>query len=108
MAKDNGLSNVFIHAFTDGRDTDPHSGISFIKNLQKHISKSSPSLSGEGARGGEVKIASVVGRYYAMDRDKRWERIKLAYDMLLKGEGVKTTNVMDAIKASYNAGITDE
>jgi len=96
MAKNNGLNNVYIHAFTDGRDTDPHSGIKYITQLQDHL---------EGSAG---MIASVVGRYYAMDRDKRWERIKLAYDMLLKGEGRKTTNVLDAIKESYDAGITDE
>lgn len=96
MAKDNGLNNVYIHAFTDGRDTDPKSGIGYLNNLGHHLKNSAGT------------IASVVGRYYAMDRDNRWERIKLAYDMMFKGEGRKTTNVLDAIKESYDAGVTDE
>jgi len=96
MAKEKGLNNVYIHAFTDGRDTDPKSGIGYLTNLESHLKNSAGT------------IASVVGRYYAMDRDKRWERIKLAYDMLLKGEGRKTTNMLDAIKESYDTGVTDE
>jgi 2,3-bisphosphoglycerate-independent phosphoglycerate mutase len=90
------LSEVYIHAFTDGRDTDPHSGLNFIKDLQQHLNNS------------VGKIASVSGRYYAMDRDKRWERIKLAYDALVKGEGVKATDAINAIEQSYAANVTDE
>jgi len=97
MAKENGINdNVFIHAFTDGRDTDPHSALKFIDYLQKHLDKS------------VGKIASVIGRYYAMDRDKRWERIKFAYDLLVNGKGEKHRVPHDAIQASYDAGITDE
>jgi 2,3-bisphosphoglycerate-independent phosphoglycerate mutase len=90
------LSEVYIHAFTDGRDTDSHSGLNFIKDLQQHLNNS------------VGKIASVSGRYYAMDRDKRWERIKLAYDVLVKGEGVKATDAINAIEQSYAANVTDE
>ncbi len=96
MAKSAGLSNVFIHAFTDGRDTDPKSGLGFIQSLQTHLKNSVGTL------------ASVVGRYYAMDRDKRWERIKLAYDLLVKGEGRKTQNIPEAIRESYAENISDE
>ncbi len=91
-----GLDNVFIHAFTDGRDTDPKSGLGFITELQQHLNHS------------VGKIASVSGRYYAMDRDKRWERVKLAYDCLVKGEGPKATDAIAAIEQSYAADITDE
>ena len=77
----NLLSNVFVHAFTDGRDTDPKSGVRFIKNLQDHLDKT-----------GTGKIATVSGRYYAMDRDKRWERVKLAYDALVNGKGASGNN----------------
>ena len=96
MAKDAGISKVFVHAFTDGRDTDPRSGLGCIENLQEHLGKS------VGA------IASVVGRYYAMDRDRRWERIRVAYDLLVKGEGKKSNDVAAAIRESYAAGVTDE
>lgn len=96
MAKANELSNVFIHAFTDGRDTDPKSGLGFLEKLQEHLNIS------------VGKIASVCGRYYAMDRDKRWERVKLAYDLMVKGEGTKTQNILDAIKSSYSENVTDE
>lgn len=96
MANERGVDNLFIHAFTDGRDTDPKSAYGFIEKLEQHLIKS---------RG---KIASVVGRYYAMDRDKRWERIKLAYDLLVHGEGDKYTNALEAIQNSYNNGVTDE
>lgn len=96
MAKANGLTNVYIHAFTDGRDTDPKSGLGFITSLEEHLKTSAG------------KIASVVGRYYAMDRDKRWERVQQAYNLLIKGEGKKTQNVTDAIKASYAENVTDE
>jgi 2,3-bisphosphoglycerate-independent phosphoglycerate mutase len=90
------LDDVFIHAFTDGRDTDPKSGLGFIKNLQSHLNKT------------VGKIASVSGRYYAMDRDKRWERVKLAYDALVNGEGEKATDAVQAIENSYKKNITDE
>lgn len=96
MAKANGLSNVFIHAFTDGRDTDPKSGLGFITSLEEHLKTSAG------------KIASVVGRYYAMDRDKRWERVQQAYNLLVKGEGKNTQSITDAIKASYAENVTDE
>jgi len=113
MAKANDLHNVFIHAFTDGRDTDPKSGLGYLKNLEDHLNPPHPlpPLQLErGLRGevGEVKIASIIGRYYAMDRDKRWERVKLAYDLLVKGEGKKTTNILKEIEDSYSENITDE
>lgn len=92
----NKLENVYIHAFTDGRDCDPKSGLGFIKDLQGHLNKS------------VGKIATVSGRYFAMDRDKRWERVKLAYDALVNGEGEKATDAIQAIENSYNSGITDE
>ncbi len=91
-----GLTNVLIHAFTDGRDTDPKSGIGFITDLENYMEKSTG------------KIATVTGRYYAMDRDKRWERVKFAYDALVKADGEKSTNIIDSIKQSYEAGVTDE
>lgn len=96
IAKENGIEKSFIHAFTDGRDTDPHSGKGFIKSLQKNI-KDTP-----------TKIASVIGRYYAMDRDLRWERIREAYDLMVHGKGEKTSNVLNAIQESYDNDITDE
>ncbi len=111
MARANNLKDVFIHAFTDGRDTDPKSGLGYLTNLQNHLTPF-PSPVGEGCfsieKRGEVIIASVIGRYYAMDRDKRWERVKLAYDLLVKGEGKKTTNILKEIEESYAANITDE
>ncbi len=91
-----GLKNVFVHAFTDGRDVDPKSGISYIQDLEKYIENTS------------VKIASLIGRYYAMDRDKRWERVKLAYDLLVNGSGTHTTNVVASITQSYLNNVTDE
>jgi 2,3-bisphosphoglycerate-independent phosphoglycerate mutase len=91
-----GLDNVFIHAFTDGRDVDPKSGVFFISELENHIKNTN------------AKLASIVGRYYAMDRDKRWERVKLAYDLLVNGEGTPSTNAVDSIHNSYNEGVTDE
>ncbi len=96
VCKAQNVSNVFVHAFTDGRDTDPHSGLDFIKDLQQHLNNS------------VGKIASVSGRYYAMDRDKRWERIKLAYDALVNGEGTKATDAIAAVEQSYTANVTDE
>ncbi|OWY21274.1 2,3-bisphosphoglycerate-independent phosphoglycerate mutase [Sphingobacteriales bacterium UPWRP_1] len=91
-----GLQHIFIHAFTDGRDTAPTSGIGFLTQLQQQI-QNTPAV-----------IASVIGRYYAMDRDKRWERVKLAYDLLTLGEGMPAQNIPDAIQRSYENGITDE
>lgn len=96
MAKRKGLSNVFIHAFTDGRDTDPKSGLHYLSQLENHLKTS------------VGKIASVVGRYYSMDRDNRWERVKIAYDLLVKGEGKKTKQVLKAIEESYAENVTDE
>ncbi|HET9747296.1 MAG TPA: 2,3-bisphosphoglycerate-independent phosphoglycerate mutase [Chitinophagaceae bacterium] len=90
------LDDVFIHAFTDGRDCDPKSGLGFMKDLQQHLN------------GSVGKIASVSGRYYAMDRDKRWERIKLAYDALVNGIGEKATDAIAAVENSYNKKVTDE
>ena len=96
IASANNCKNVFVHAFTDGRDCDPHSAAGFIEQLQKHISK------------GTAKIASVIGRYYAMDRDKRWERVKMAYDLLVNGVGKKSTDAGNAIQESYKEEVTDE
>jgi 2,3-bisphosphoglycerate-independent phosphoglycerate mutase len=96
MAKSYGLDKVFIHAFTDGRDTDPKSGLGYLNDLEKYLKTS------------VGKIASVIGRYYAMDRDKRWERVKLAYDLLVKGEGTPTQDVIRSVIDSYNDNITDE
>ncbi len=91
-----GFTNLLVHAFTDGRDTDPKSGIGFIKELQDHLNSSTG------------KIATVTGRYYAMDRDKRWERIKTAYDALVNAEGEKTDDLLKAIAGSYEKNVTDE
>lgn len=96
VCKKEELTDVFIHAFTDGRDCDPKSGLSFLKELQLHLN---------AAVG---KIASVSGRYYAMDRDKRWERIKLAYEVLVNGNGEKATDAIAAIENSYRKNVTDE
>ena len=96
MAKDQSFEDLYIHAFTDGRDTDPRSGKGFINDLEQHLHSSTG------------KIASVCGRYYAMDRDKRWERIKIAYDMLLNAKGDSFTSAQDAIQSSYDEGVTDE
>ncbi|WP_178987525.1 2,3-bisphosphoglycerate-independent phosphoglycerate mutase [Winogradskyella schleiferi] len=93
---DYGLENVFVHAFTDGRDVDPKSGYGFISDLKDHLKKTSG------------KLATITGRYYAMDRDKRWERVKLAYDALVKGEGEKSRNVLHSIQNHYENDITDE
>lgn len=96
VCKEKELHNVLIHAFTDGRDTDPKSGLSFIKELQDHLATST------GA------IATITGRYYAMDRDKRWERVKIAYDAMVNAEGEKSANLLSSIEASYNNNVTDE
>ncbi|MDE7471944.1 MAG: 2,3-bisphosphoglycerate-independent phosphoglycerate mutase [Paramuribaculum sp.] len=91
-----GLEKVYIHCFMDGRDTDPHSGKGFIEELQAHCKKSAGT------------IASIIGRYYAMDRDKRWERVKVAYDLLVKGEGKQTLDLVQAMDESYAEDVTDE
>ena len=96
VCKTEGLKDVFIHAFTDGRDCDPKSGLGFIKELQEHLNHS------------VGKIATVSGRYFAMDRDKRWERIKLAYDTMAKGTGEKATDAIAAVENSYRNNVTDE
>jgi 2,3-bisphosphoglycerate-independent phosphoglycerate mutase len=95
--KSESLSKVFVHAFTDGRDTDPKSGLGFIRSLQEHLNKT-----------GTGKIATVSGRYYAMDRDKRWERVKLAYDTLVNGKGGSGDSALQIVEKSYAEGITDE
>ncbi|MEO6851133.1 MAG: 2,3-bisphosphoglycerate-independent phosphoglycerate mutase, partial [Mucilaginibacter sp.] len=91
-----GLEKVYIHAFLDGRDTDPNSGLKFIGELEEHISNT------------PFKIASAIGRYYAMDRDNRWERVKKAYDLMVNGTGKPSQDILASIKESYAAGITDE
>jgi 2,3-bisphosphoglycerate-independent phosphoglycerate mutase len=96
LCKVNGLEEVYIHAFTDGRDTDPKSGLGFITALEGHLKTSAG------------KIATIIGRYYAMDRDKRWERVKLAYDALVNGTGEMATDAATAMKDCYANNITDE
>ena len=96
ITKDYGLRNVFVHGFGDGRDTDPRSGKGYMKNLLYNL------------KGSDVKVASFIGRYYAMDRDKRWERIREAYDLIVHGKGEKTEDILDAMQRSYDEGITDE
>ncbi len=95
-AKDFGLQKVFVHAFTDGRDVDPKSAATDIANLENHMKDSN------------AKIATIIGRYYAMDRDKRWERVKLAYDVLVENEGTHSTNAVESIQKSYAENVTDE
>ena len=96
IAKEYNIDNTFIHCFMDGRDTDPKSGKGFIEELSAHCEKSAG------------KIASIIGRYYAMDRDKRWERVKEAYDLLVNGVGKKATDMVQAMQESYDEGVTDE
>ena len=96
IAKHYGLDNVFLHCFMDGRDTDPRSGKGFIEQLQAHCAESAGI------------IASIIGRYYAMDRDKRWDRVKVAYDLLVKGEGKQATDMVKAMQESYDEDVTDE
>ena len=96
MARAMDFSGLYVHAFTDGRDTDPKSGKGYIADLEQHMEQSAG------------VIATVCGRYYAMDRDKRWERIKVAYDMLLEGKGSRHRSAQEAIQASYDEGVTDE
>lgn len=95
-AKAHNLENVFIHAFLDGRDTDPNGGVKYVKSLEDYIADS------------PVKVASLIGRYYAMDRDNRWERVKQAYDLLVNGIGKPCTDLIPAIEESYKDGVTDE
>lgn len=95
-AEDHALTNVFVHAFTDGRDVDPKSGKGFIEDLL-HFCKNK-----------SAKLASVIGRYYAMDRDKRWERVQMAYDLVVNGKGEKTTDILATIQKDYDNGLTDE
>lgn len=96
ISKEYGIENTFVHCFMDGRDTDPKSGKGFIEQLDAHCKKSAG------------KIASIIGRYYAMDRDKRWERVKEAYDLLVNGVGKKATDMVAAVQESYDEGVTDE
>jgi 2,3-bisphosphoglycerate-independent phosphoglycerate mutase len=98
MAKAHRVERLRIHAFMDGRDTDPQSGLLYMQQLQTHLNKTNPSS----------KVASVIGRYYAMDRDKRWERVKKAYDLLVRGQGSYAVSAEQAIRDSYAAGVTDE
>ena len=95
-AKEYGLEKIFVHAFTDGRDVDPKSALLDIANLEEYVKDSN------------AKIATVIGRYYAMDRDKRWERVKLAYDLLVNSIGDHTTNFVESIQKSYDENVTDE
>ncbi|MDT0641689.1 2,3-bisphosphoglycerate-independent phosphoglycerate mutase [Zunongwangia sp. F363] len=95
-AEELGVKDKYVHAFTDGRDVDPHSGKEFIREIDEHLKRTNG------------KLASVIGRYFAMDRDKRWERVKKAYDLITKGEGYKTTNAVEAVQRSYDNDISDE
>ena len=96
VAKNQGLENVFVHCFMDGRDTDPRSGLGFVAELEQQMASTTG------------KVASVCGRFYAMDRDKRWDRVKAAYDLLVEGKGAEFESAQEAIKASYAADVTDE
>jgi len=96
LCKAEGLADLLVHAFTDGRDTDPKSGLGFLTELKDHLDQTT------GA------IASIIGRYFAMDRDKRWERVKLAYDAMVNGIGFKTDDILAAVKKSYADGVSDE
>lgn len=96
IAAEYRIGNTFVHCFMDGRDTDPHSGRGFIEQLEKHLAATTG------------KIATIVGRYYAMDRDKRWERVKVAYDALVDGVGEHATDMAGAVGKSYDEGVTDE
>ena len=96
ICKEQGLSEVYIHAFTDGRDCDPKSGLGFLTDLQNHLTNSAG------------QIATVTGRYYAMDRDKRWERIQLAYHAMVNGKGEMSNDILQSVQDSYDNGVTDE
>lgn len=95
-ASEFGITEKYVHAFTDGRDVDPHSGKGFVTEIEEHLEKT----------GG--KLASIIGRYFAMDRDKRWERIKKAYDLIVLGKGKKSQNAIEAVQESYDNDVTDE
>ena len=96
LASQKGIKNIFLHAFTDGRDTDPHGGLGYLSEIQRHMKITTG------------RLASVIGRYYAMDRDRRWERVRLAYDLLVHGAGKPAREVSDAIRESYDNSVTDE
>ena len=96
LCQEKNVENVFIHAFTDGRDTDPKSGLNYLKDLQKHLDKTTG------------KIATVTGRYYAMDRDKRWERVRIAYDAIVHRKGEISSDIFSTIDSNYQKNITDE
>ena len=96
ISKEYGIERTFVHCFMDGRDTDPKSGLGFIRELKEHMNRSTG------------RIASVVGRYYAMDRDNRWERIKMAYDLIVKGIGTPCQHIEEGVRQSYDEGVTDE
>lgn len=96
IAKEKGLNKVFVHAITDGRDTDPKSGKTYIQKLENHLETSTGS------------IASIIGRYYTMDRDQRWDRIKIAYDLYLSAKGSICENFIDSIEEPYSNDVTDE
>ena len=96
IAEDSGLEKIFVHAFTDGRDCDPKSGLGFVEDLSAFLKER------------KTKLASIVGRYYAMDRDKRWERIKIAYDLLVNGVGEPSKDILQTIRERYAKGETDE
>lgn len=96
IAREYGLTKVFVHCLMDGRDTDPFSGKGYVEKLQKHLDATTG------------KIASVIGRYYTMDRDKRWDRVKAGYDLIVHGKGLPFTNAVDGIEQSYKQGVTDE
>ncbi|MCA1744815.1 MAG: 2,3-bisphosphoglycerate-independent phosphoglycerate mutase, partial [Bacteroidales bacterium] len=96
VATQAGVEKVFIHAFMDGRDTDPRSGKGYLSELLDHI------------KGNNAQVASVIGRYYAMDRDKRWDRVKLAYDLMVRGAGEASSDLVTALQQSYDNGVTDE
>ena len=96
MASEMKIPNVYVHAFTDGRDADPKGGLHYIQSLQAHMAVTTG------------KLASMVGRYFAMDRDNRWERVKLAYDVMVNGIGIKSSDALASLSTSYTAGVTDE
>lgn len=96
IAHQEKVRNVFVHAFTDGRDTDPNGGLNYLKDIQNHMDNTTGIL------------ASITGRYFAMDRDNRWERVKLAYDAMVKAKGIRTMNLFTAVQKSYDVGVTDE
>lgn len=96
IAKNIGIEHTYVHAFTDGRDVDPKSGVGYIQDLLEALNNTTG------------KLATVIGRYYAMDRDNRRERIQQAYDLMVQGKGEQTSDVIASLKASYEAGVTDE